>query len=167
MYKSETSKVRHIVKPYLIGKGIDIGFGGDKVDKSFDGCDLPKGYAVTGNDKNDIPADITKGLPIADETYDTVYSSHLIEDFQDTRIILVEMLRILKPGGNLILVFPDEQKYKTHCINTNQPYNHHHKHADMCMDFMAILFFNFDNWDALIYEELAPYNCIIMATKTK
>ncbi|RWZ90731.1 MAG: hypothetical protein EO766_00795 [Hydrotalea sp. AMD] len=32
-YPSETAKVRNWVLPYCVGKGCDIGFGGDKVKK--------------------------------------------------------------------------------------------------------------------------------------
>ena len=42
-YRSETSKVRKIVLPYCIGKGCDIGFGGDKVKLEMSPYDLSKG----------------------------------------------------------------------------------------------------------------------------
>jgi ubiquinone/menaquinone biosynthesis C-methylase UbiE len=138
MYQSETSKVRHLVLTYCVGKGCDIGFGGDKVKKTdCDGIDYATPYAYTGKDKVDIACDVmNEPIPVADSTYDYVYTSHLIEDFVDTNAALIEFIRILKSGGNLILVFPDQVVYHAHCIKTNQPLNPHHVHKDMGSAFM-------------------------------
>ncbi|MDI9358101.1 MAG: methyltransferase domain-containing protein [Phycisphaerales bacterium] len=137
-YPSETSKVRSFVLPYCIGKGCDIGFGGDKIIKeNCDGIDYAKPYARTGNDRVNIPCDvINKPIPVTDNYYDYVYSSHLIEDFEDTAKGLKEFIRILKPNGNLILVFPDQKVYEAHAQAKNEPTNPHHKHADMGLSFM-------------------------------
>lgn len=138
MYQSETSKVRHLVQPFCIGKGCDIGFGGDKIMKTnCDGIDYATPYAYTGKDKVDIACDVmNEPVPVGNNTYDYVYSSHLIEDFEDTKVALIEFIRILKNGGNLILVFPDQKVYEEHCVKTGQPLNPHHVHKDMGAEFM-------------------------------
>ena len=74
--------------------------------------------------------------PLPDNTYDYVYSSHLIEDFVDTSDALRKFIRILKNGGNLILAFPDQPKYAVYCRNLGIPMNPYHIHADMGYDFM-------------------------------
>ncbi len=137
-YKSETSKVRHLVLTYCVGKGCDIGFGGDKiVKKDCDGIDYAQPYAKTGHDKVDIPCDLFKDkIPVEDNYYDYVYTSHLIEDFVDTVIILKEFIRILKNNGTLILVFPDQQKYEQYCLKEGTNTNSHHIHKNMGLDFM-------------------------------
>ena len=137
-YQSETSKVRHLVAAFCIGKGCDVGFGGDKImKKSCDGIDFAKPYAYTGEDKVDIACDLFKEkIPVADNTYDYVYSSHLIEDFPDTKSVLDDFIRILKSGGNLILVFPDQPTYASHCEQTGQPVNLLHVHSAMGLQFM-------------------------------
>lgn len=137
-YASETSKVRHLVEPFCEGKGCDIGFGGDKIVKlNCDGIDLPMPYAFTGNDPVDIACEVgAESIPVPDCTYDYVYSSHLIEDFQDTTLILREFCRILKPKGRLILVFPDQVKYEKFCTDYQLWPNIQHKHPDMGMEFM-------------------------------
>jgi len=137
-YTSETSKVRHLVLPYCQGHGCDIGFGGDKIKKTdCAGIDYAQPYAYTGKDNVDIACDVmNEPIPVADNTFDYVYSSHLIEDFPDTRAALEEFIRILKPGGHLILVFPDQRKYEAHCFRTGQPLNTHHVHKDMGLEFM-------------------------------
>jgi ubiquinone/menaquinone biosynthesis C-methylase UbiE len=138
MYTSETSKVRHLVLSYCMGKGCDIGFGGDKIKKTdCDGIDYATPYAYTGKDKVNIACDVMKEpIPVSDNTYDYVYTSHLIEDFENTTMALKEFIRILKNQGHLILVFPDQKVYEAHCIKTGQPLNSHHVHANMGSAFM-------------------------------
>jgi ubiquinone/menaquinone biosynthesis C-methylase UbiE len=138
VYRSETSKVRHLVLDYCNGYGCDIGFGGDKIKKeNCVGIDYAIPYTQTGGDKVDIACDvINEKIPVADNTFDYVYTSHLIEDFKDTQKGLEEFIRILKPGGNLVLVFPDQAKYEKYCRRTGQPLNLYHVHKDMGLDFM-------------------------------
>jgi SAM-dependent methyltransferase len=137
-YPSETSKVRHLVIAYCQGHGCDIGFGGDKIKKEdCHGIDYAQPYTSTGSDAVDIAVDvINEPIPVADNTYDYVYTSHLIEDFEDTGAGLREFIRILKPGGNLILVFPDQRKYEEHCNRTGQPLNMRHVHKNMGLELM-------------------------------
>jgi len=157
---SETAKVRHLVINYCQGKGCDIGFGGDKIKKeNCDGIDYAQPYTQTGKDKVDIACDVmNEKIPVPDNTYDYVYTSHLIEDFVDTKQGLESFIRILKPGGNLILVFPDQPKYEAHCIKTGQPLNMHHVHKDMGLDFM-LKRLNEISW--IKYETIFTSNCEI------
>ncbi|MDR3696317.1 methyltransferase domain-containing protein [Mucilaginibacter sp.] len=137
-YASETSKVRHLVIKYCIGAGCDIGFGGDKIVKeNCLGIDYATPYASTGKDKVDIPCDLmNEKIPVGDNTFDYVYTSHLIEDFVDTKEVLLEFIRILKSGGNLILVFPDQKIYEQICSKKGLSTNIHHIHKEMGMNFM-------------------------------
>jgi SAM-dependent methyltransferase len=137
-YSSETSKVRPLLISYCKGKGCDIGFGGDKIKKQdCVGIDYQKPYAYTGNDKVDIACDVmNEKIPVDDNTFDYVYTSHLIEDFIDTKYALEEFIRILKSGGHLILVFPDQKVYEEYCLRTGQSLNVHHVHREMGMEYM-------------------------------
>ncbi len=159
-YRSETSKVRHWVLPYCTGKGCDIGFGGDKVLKTdCDGIDFPQPYTHTGKDKVDIGCDVIKDdIPVPDNTYDYVYSSHLIEDFTDTKDALRKFIRILKNGGNLVLVFPDQPKYEIYCSQMGVPMNPYHIHADMGYDFMMDCL---QSLPGITYKILYSNNCEI------
>lgn len=47
------------------------------------------------------------GLPFADESFETVICSQVIEHIPDTESAVSELLRVLKPGGRLILGTPD------------------------------------------------------------
>ena len=159
-HPSETAKVRQWVLPYCTGKGCDVGFGGDKVKKTdCDGIDFPQPYAFAGKDKVDIACDVINGdIPVADNTYDYVYTSHLIEDFADTTDALNKFVRILKPGGNLILVFPDQPKYEVYCKSINLPMNPYHVHPDMGYEFMKK---RLAEVPGISYSELFVSNCEI------
>jgi SAM-dependent methyltransferase len=159
-HPSETAKVRAWVLPYCIGKGCDIGFGGDKVKKTdCDGIDFPQPYAFAGKDAVDIPCDVINGdIPVADNTYDYVYTSHLIEDFSDTSDALKKFIRILKNEGTLILVFPDQPAYEKYCLAIKQPMNPYHVHADMGYAYMKK---HLDEISGIRYAELFSNNCEI------
>jgi predicted SAM-dependent methyltransferase len=67
---------------------------------------------------------------------DYIYSSHTLEDFQDTESVLSGWVSLVRKGGHIVLFLPDEQVYRTHCSSTGQPYNLAHVHADMGLTFM-------------------------------
>ena len=159
-YTSETAKVRHLVEGYCTGHGCDIGFGGDKIKKdNCIGIDYATPYAYTGKDKVDIACDVMhERIPVADDSFDYVYTSHLIEDFTDTTKALKEFIRILKSGGNLILVFPDQKQYEDHCAKTGQCLNEHHIHQEMGLAFMYDKLKNIPN---ISYTVLYESNCEI------
>ena len=168
MYQSETSRVRHLVLEYCNGLGCDIGFGGDKVKKqNCLGIDYPQPYAYTGKDKVDIACDVmNEKIPVADNHFDYVYTSHLIEDFVDTIAALKEFVRILKSEGNLILVFPDQVKYEEYCIKTGQPVNTHHVHKNMGYDYMIAQLDKLENTKyQILYksDREITYNVVIVA----
>lgn len=137
-HPSETSKVRHLVLNYCEGFGCDVGFGGDKIKKdNCLGIDFSKPYGYTGEEKVDIGCDLSKeSVPVSDSYFDYVYSSHLIEDFEDTSRVLKDFIRITKSGGNIILVFPDQQVYEKHCKETGQLLNVNHVHKNMGLEYM-------------------------------
>lgn len=94
---------------------------------------MPRPYSGVGNGSVQLGGDAARLPWFADGVLDFVYSSHLLEDFEDTETPLREWLRVLKPGGRLVLFCPDEQVYRAHCDRTGQPYNEHHKHADFSL----------------------------------
>lgn len=49
---------------------------------------------------------------VLDETYDTVYSSHLLEHIEKQKVALRNWYRILKPGGYLIVCVPERDLYE-------------------------------------------------------
>lgn len=49
---------------------------------------------------------------VADGSLDFVHSSHCLEHMVDPRVALANWLRILRPGGHLICIVPDEDLYE-------------------------------------------------------
>ena len=126
----ETSKTRYRLQPYLHGKGADLGCGFDKISPQALGVDK---IAVPGVD---FVCNVTSLNFFEDEFFDFVYSSHTLEDIEDTRAALIEWWRILKPQGFLILYLPDKNLYP----NIGQPgANIAHKHDFIPSDIIHIL----------------------------
>ncbi len=89
---------------------------------------LPHRYLEIGAGKNRIPgfesldivwqpgthyiADASRRLPFADNTFDVVHASHVLEHipWYDTSKVLLEWVRILRRGGQLEIWVPDALK---------------------------------------------------------
>lgn len=83
----------------LAGRGIDIGAGDDPVTPDCVQWDRAQGDAA--------------GLPgVAPGSFDWVYSSHCLEDLPDPRRAILRWWDVLRPGGHLLLVVPDEDLYE-------------------------------------------------------
>jgi SAM-dependent methyltransferase len=134
---SETSKCRSRLAPFCTGYGVDLGFGGDPITPGAIRVDQVQPYAwyVDANPVQ-LGGDVRHLHWFADGVLDFVYSSHVLEDFPDTAAVLREWMRVLKPGGHLVIYCPDEQVYRRHCVATGQPYNQHHVHAAFSLDFV-------------------------------
>lgn len=94
------------VLPYLARKfGYQV-FGSDF---SPSGCRLLRAnFALQGVNAGVVCEDLFQSsLPAG--TFDLVYSSGLIEHFDDTRAAVTEHLRLLKPRGRLVLIVPNFQ----------------------------------------------------------
>ncbi len=143
----ETGKIRNIVLPYIkdLNNGLDIGYGGDPIQPSAITLDTPKGEGYFGG-VGSYPHHL-KGFAQAlywfkASVLDYVYSSHCLEDFPNPVPVLNEWLRVLKPGGLLLLYLPNERKFKDVCNRTGQVYNTAHSNDDMGLDYMKKLFEN-------------------------
>jgi predicted SAM-dependent methyltransferase len=138
-YPSETSKCRDRLAPYCAGYGVDIGFGGDPILESSIRVDYPTPYAHTGTQSVQLGGDASHLYWFADSVLDYVYSSHLLEDFRDTSQVLKEWLRVVKPGGHLVIFCPDQRAYEAYCIKNNLTPNPNHAHADFSLDYVRKL----------------------------
>lgn len=93
---------------YFVGDGIDIGSGDDPLG-NYKGL-FPLMTSCRSWDKGD--GDATFLLDVASESLDFVHSSHCLEHLIDPPIALASWLRVLKPGGHLIVTVPDEDLYE-------------------------------------------------------
>jgi predicted SAM-dependent methyltransferase len=133
-YPSETSKARSRLAPYCTGYGVDLGFGGDAISEHAIRVDLPRPYTYVGSQSVQLGGDARDLYWFCNGVLDFVYSSHLLEDYEDTEGALREWLRVLKPGGRLIILCPDEQRFREHCRTTGQPYNPYHKQEHFSLE---------------------------------
>ena len=113
----KTRKIRgpEFIKKYFQGNIIDIGAGNDPVTSDAETFDMVDG------DANVISRYKTKN------TYDLVHSSHCLEHMVDAKNALNEWWSLLKPGGYMILVVPDEDLYEQKMWPSI--FNNDHKHS--------------------------------------
>jgi len=133
---SETSKCRAALAPYCQGDGLDVGFGGDPIVPHAICMDMLQGYARYENHIQHLHGDARNLRWFSANSLDWVYSSHVLEDFEDTRTVLDEWLRVVRPGGHLVLYLPDEQTYRAYCRKHGKAPNVHHIHENFSMDFV-------------------------------
>lgn len=123
-----------------MGNGLDIGFGGDPIVPSAICMDQPQAYAAYRNHPQHLHGDARDLHWFSDNALDYIYSSHVLEDFVDTTDVLKEWLRVLRPGGLLVLFLPDEQLYRADCVKGGRPPNPHHHHASFSLTFAKACF---------------------------
>jgi SAM-dependent methyltransferase len=92
------------------GRVLDIGGFDGYWAASLAGCE------AVAIDVDILPAQASVGyvrgdgtrLPFKERTFDTVYSLDVIEHVPDERPLIAEALRVLRPGGRLVLTTPNE-----------------------------------------------------------
>jgi SAM-dependent methyltransferase len=129
---SETSKYRAFTTGFCKGNGIDIGSQNDPVVPWAISFDLPqKEYTTYSSGQAPENSIQWRGdaisLPFKDAVCDFVYSSHLIEDFYTWYPYLQEWARVLKPGGYLVILVPDKQRWNAAIAKGQNP-NCAHRH---------------------------------------
>src|SRR4051812_3625456 len=82
-YTSETSKHRDVLAPFCVGYGVDVGFGGDPITEVAIRMDLPEPYAAAGRAPVQLGGDARDLRWFRDGALDFVYSSHVLEDFDE------------------------------------------------------------------------------------
>lgn len=128
-YESETSLHRESVAGWCLGNGLDLGSGGDPVVPNAIQVELPNQYTpdLGGQYPVQIRGDATRLHWFADGAMDYLYSSHLLEDFADWEPVLREWVRVLRPGGKLVLLIPDKERFAA-AVAAGQPPNGSHQH---------------------------------------
>jgi SAM-dependent methyltransferase len=89
------------------GDGIDIGCGSDILKKE----DFPAITSVRGFDLEDGDANKIDEYFAAD-TFNFVHGSQVLEHLWNPLDALTRMLKITKPGGYVVMSFPDEDLYE-------------------------------------------------------
>jgi SAM-dependent methyltransferase len=130
--KTETEKYRQLTVQYCHGCGVDIASAGDPVVPWAINFELPESdFLYYNSGKKPLgPIQLSgfaQKLPFNDASMDFVYCSHLLEDFLDWWPILTEWVRVLKPGGNLVILVPDKKLWNEQLARGQTP-NDAHRH---------------------------------------
>lgn len=91
------------------GIGIDIGAGNTKLGDALK-LDIRPPCDILGRGEK---------LPIKDKSLNYVFSCHSLEHIPDTDNTLKEWMRVLKPGGVLVIVMPD-RRYFIHDLSVTK-----------------------------------------------
>jgi predicted SAM-dependent methyltransferase len=96
-----TDEVEKIL-PYCDGVGVDIGCGGRSPVEGQVRVDLDKDC------QPDHIADAGK-LPFTTSKFDYLTASHCLEHLKNQRTALKEWVRVVKPGGYILIIVPDRE----------------------------------------------------------
>lgn len=93
---------------YFVGEGIDIGAGPDGLSKLT--SLFPRVTSVRDWDLPDGDAMLMASVP--ENTFDFVHSSHCLEHLHSPAVALTNWLRIVRPGGYVVVTIPEEDMYE-------------------------------------------------------
>jgi SAM-dependent methyltransferase len=100
--------IEYAVTSYAKGRLLDIGCGNKPYEKAFKGkiteyigCDIVQ----SDMSKVDIICE-AYDIPLSNDSFDTIFSTQVIEHINDHRSLIKEAFRLLKPGGYFIVSGP-------------------------------------------------------------
>lgn len=121
---------RLAVLPYCVGRGLDVGCGNNKTSDNCIGVDIlargsigTEGGITGGRSEADVCASGDDLHMFSAGEVDFVVARHNLEHYVDVLKTLQEWKRVLRPGGLLIVVLPDERFRNTIALDVT------HKHA--------------------------------------
>lgn len=163
---SEGTIIRILAKNYK--KIIDIGCGGNKTLPRAKGIDfVPKGKRIPtlGNlfddyvvSDADIEADVSKNLPIENNSQDMIIARHILEHMTDIITALENWIDKLKEGGKIVIAVPNHEN-----INSI-PMNLEHVHA-FTPKSLAVLLRSMGLKDIVAYDSQNAISFIMEGTK--
>lgn len=107
VYKYLFRDLKIVIKKYAFGHLLDVGCGNKPYKKLFIGLDSYTGCDVVQSSEFlvDVICQATK-LPFETASFDTVFSTQVLEHVDDHQLAFSEVSRVLKPGGNFIFSVP-------------------------------------------------------------
>lgn len=104
----ESKKIKYLLPQYTRGRVLEIGCGKEKAYDHFIGYDSGHHFGKAAADVTGDAADLSL---FADESFDAVFSSHVLEHMADMGAALKEWSRVIKVGGFLCLYVPSANLY--------------------------------------------------------
>ncbi len=99
---------------YFVGRGIDVGCGDDCLAKYASLFPL-----IASVDPWDVAQGDAQTLPgVRDAHYDFLVSSHCLEHLPDPFEAMRNWIRVVRPGGYLVVVIPDEDLYEQGALHS-------------------------------------------------
>ena len=130
MPRSEAESASTILAPYCLGFGVDVGCGERKITPWAIGLDYEHRDGRTDLPMTDAdiygPWETWFASPQA-QGLDFVFSAHLLEDYVNWQNVLETWLGAISPDALLVLLLPDERRYRDYCHEHAQPYNENHR----------------------------------------
>jgi predicted SAM-dependent methyltransferase len=108
---------------YFVGKGIDVGAGGDSL-RQHQGI-FPLIESIEDFDKAQGDAQTLSSVP--DQSFEFLHASHILEHMEQPYEALVNWIRVVRSGGYLIITVPDEDMYEQG--HWPSIYSNEHKHT--------------------------------------
>lgn len=121
---------RLAVLPYVQGRCLEVGCGHRKTAESVIGVDLTPGGThgtignTTGHPSQADVAALGQQLPFADAVFDSLIARHNLEHYVDLVEVLAEWARVLRPGGTLAVVVPDEERFPGRTLDLDPTHYH-------------------------------------------
>jgi len=139
---------QHLIEKFASGLLLDLGCGNVPLYQMYqdyvsDNICVDWGSSFHDNPYLDHEANINNGVPLADNIFDTILMTDVLEHISNPELVMGEVSRLLKPKGKLILTVPF--LYKIH----EKPYDYFRY-----TEFSLRMFCQKNNLDILYLE---PY----------
>ena len=93
---------------YFVGRGIDVGGGDDSLALYAELFPLIRNVVTYDRAQGDAQ----KLANVDDASFDFLFSSHCLEHLHDPAEALANWIRVVRPGGHLVVAVPDEDLYE-------------------------------------------------------
>lgn len=123
----ETHPERLLILPYVTGRCVEVGSGHRKTAESVIAVDHVRTGQVGNVSGRAISLDVQsvgEALPFASASFDSLIARHNLEHYIDTAGVLAEWKRVLKPGGTLAVILPDEEHYHGRTVDMDPTHFH-------------------------------------------
>jgi ADP-heptose:LPS heptosyltransferase/predicted SAM-dependent methyltransferase len=148
----ESRKIKYLLPKYTRGRVLEIGCGMEKAFPHFIGYDSGHHF---GRGAADVIGEANNLELFASNSFDAVFSSHVLEHMPDMQAAVDEWGRVIKLGGYLCLYVPSANLYP---LCGEEGANPDHKHDIYPNDLQALLENSAQHWVIEEFEERGAGN---------